>query len=154
MVMFLATYSYRHLHIRETARKHEMTEEKPKVLIVDDLEDMRMVLRLTLERSGWRVFEAEDGYDALHIAQEIQPDVIVMDFDMPKLDGLQACQQLKDTPRLAQVPILIYTGTYANHIRSAAYDAGAFDFLSKPILPKELREKVRDAYNQAHVAHR
>ncbi|MFP4322182.1 MAG: response regulator [Anaerolineales bacterium] len=131
-----------------------MTSDKPKVLVVDDLEDMRMILRLTLERSGWRIFEAEDGQDAIDMALEIHPDVIVMDFDMPMLDGLQTCQQIKDMPALAQTPIIIYTGTYANHIRAAAYDAGAYDFLTKPILPAELREKVHQAYQQHAIAPR
>jgi len=118
----------------------------PKILVVDDLNDMRIILRLTLEKSGWQVIEAEDGLQAVEITQKEHPDVIIMDYNMPQMDGVRACKTIKAESTLAKIPILIYTGAFSATVRDAALEAGASAFLTKPILPTELREKVSAAY--------
>lgn len=120
-----------------------------KVLVVDDNFDMRMIIRLTLERSGWLVIDAEEGQDAIQKTRAEMPDVIVMDYNMPLMDGVTACGHITSTPELAHIPILIYTGAYTEHTRNLAMQAGAFDFMSKPLLPAEIRNKVENAYKKS-----
>lgn len=113
-----------------------------KILIVDDLSDMRMLLGLTLRRNNWAVIEAHNGLEAIDIAKKEQPHVILMDYDMPQMDGLEACQVLRQTDETAHIPIIIYTGYSASHVRDDALDAGATAFLIKPITPARLREEI------------
>ena len=112
------------------------------VLIVDDLPDMRMVLKLTLQRNGWTILEAEDGNQALEIARKDHPDLIIMDYNMPMENGIETCKKIKGDPALMDIQILIYTGAYATSIHQEAIQAGADAFLTKPILPAELRSTI------------
>lgn len=113
-----------------------------KILVVDDLSDMRMLLGLTLRRNQWEVLEAEDGVQAVEAAINEQPDVILMDYDMPNMNGLDACSQISADDRTAHIPIVIYTGYSASHVREDAINAGATTFLIKPITPARLREEI------------
>lgn len=127
--------------------------EKPKILVVDDLADMRMVLGMTLRRSNWDVVEAEDGLEAITLAQQERPDVILMDYNMPNMNGIDSCRYIKNDPELNSIPVVIYTGAYATDVREAAVTAGADHFLTKPILPSDLRATIDMAYQQARKAY-
>lgn len=116
-----------------------------KILVVDDLSDMRTLLGLTLKRSKWQVIEAVNGEDAITIAHQEMPDVILMDYDMPKMNGLEACKILTQDPTTAHIPIIVYTGYGASHVRDQVLAAGATSFLLKPITPKLLREEIQIA---------
>jgi two-component system alkaline phosphatase synthesis response regulator PhoP len=122
----------------------------PRVLVVDDLPDMRAVFVLTLRRTGWEVLEAGDGVEAIEAAHVYHPDVILMDYNMPVLDGIEACRQIKNQPAFNDTPVLIYTGAFASNVRDAALNAGAEAFLTKPILPTDLRDEVYKAYEKYH----
>ena len=113
-----------------------------KVLVVDDLSDMRMLIGLTLRRNKWSVLEAKHGEHAIEVAQSEHPDVILMDYDMPTMNGLEACQALTTNPDTKNIPVIIYTGYSASHIRDDALNAGAKDFLLKPITPTKLRKEI------------
>lgn len=115
-----------------------------KILVVDDLSDMRMVLTMTLKRSGWSVLEAEDGGQAIALTIQELPDVILMDYNMPNMNGIDACREIKTNPKTRHIPILIYTGAYASDVRDAALEAGADQFLTKPLMPAQLRETVHN----------
>jgi len=128
-------------------------QRNPKILVVDDLLDMRMVLGLTLKRSGWEVVEAEDGLQAVQAARLERPDVIIMDYNMPHMNGIEACHEIKHDPDLQQIPIVIYTGAYASDVKEAALAAGADTFLTKPILPADLRAEVKAAYERSQQAY-
>ncbi len=114
------------------------------ILVVDDLADMRMLLGLTLRRNGWNVIEANNGEQALDAAYAQQPDIILMDYDMPGMNGLEVCEILRTEPETAEIPIIIYTGYGASHMRSQALQAGAQAFLLKPITPSQLREEIEE----------
>ncbi|PJF42911.1 MAG: two-component system response regulator [Phototrophicales bacterium] len=113
-----------------------------KILVVDDLSDMRMLLGLTLRRNQWEVIEAEDGEQAIELARAEQPQVILMDYDMPNMNGLEACKRLVSDEVTAHIPVVIYTGYSASHVREDALSAGATTFLIKPITPARLREEI------------
>ena len=119
--------------------------EMPKILIADDLEDMRVLVRLMLGRQGWEIFEAEDGSVAVELSRSEMPNVILMDYNMPILDGIEACKVIKATDETKHIPILIYTGASVADIRDAALDAGATNFLTKPILPPDLLREIKKA---------
>lgn len=123
---------------------------KPVVLVVDDMFDARMLMKITLERSGWLVLEASDALEAINTAHEHQPDVILMDYNMPDKTGVEACADLKQHPNTSQIPIIIYTGVGLLETKQQALDAGAVLFLRKPILPKDLVEHINRIYQEAY----
>lgn len=115
-----------------------------RILVVDDLADMCTLLGLTLRRNGWEVLEARNGEEAVAMARTDQPDLILMDYDMPKMNGLDACRIITSDPATAHIPVIIYTGYSAVHVRDEALGAGATSFLLKPITPTRLREEIED----------
>jgi two-component system phosphate regulon response regulator PhoB len=118
------------------------------VLVVDDLNEGRALMRFPLERDGWRVLEASDGSQAVVIALKEQPHIILMDYNMPFVNGIEACRQIKGNTSTAHIPVIIYTGLNLGDIRRQALEAGAYDFLVKPILTDELLALIRVAYQQ------
>lgn len=120
-----------------------------KILVVDDLSDMRMLLGLTLKRNNWNVVEAHNGAEAIDVAKAEQPHVILMDYDMPEMDGLEACGALSNDSDTSHIPIIIYTGYSASHVRDDALEAGAASFLIKPITPARLREEISNLIQDA-----
>lgn len=126
--------------------------KSPHILIVDDQMDMRLVLKITLERAGWIISEAADGAEVMAAIQRQQPDVILLDYNMPELNGLEACKLVKADLHTQHIPVVMYTGAYAEGLREASLAAGAEAFLTKPILPKELREKLAAIYETHYGA--
>jgi diguanylate cyclase (GGDEF)-like protein len=120
---------------------------KDLVLIVDDDPTLRMIARATLEKSGFRVEEAEDGEQALKKFIQHHPAVIMMDVEMPKLNGFEACKRIREDAVGAHIPILITTGLEDFDSINRAYSAGATDFLAKPInwqlIPHRIRYVLR-----------
>ena len=115
------------------------------ILIVDDDQRSRDVLKLVLEGKGHRVSEAENGEDALKSVEAEPPDVVLLDVVMPKIDGFEACRRLKADPRTAHIPVLMVTGLTERDDRIKGIDAGANDFINKPIDAQELALRVRNA---------
>jgi CheY-like chemotaxis protein len=113
----------------------------PLVLIVDDVEDTRMLYAETLAEAGFRVAEAFDGEHGLFKVGALTPSLIVMDISMPTLDGVEATRRLKADPGTATIPIVILSG-HAQHLERAA-DAGADILLRKPCTPDELLAALR-----------
>lgn len=116
-----------------------------KILIVDDLPEMRTMLNLTLSKSGWDVIEASNGEEAVQKATDELPQVILMDYNMPIMNGVDACKAIKSKTDTQEIPVLIYTGANALEIKEAALEAGAVNFLTKPILPSDLRKAIEAA---------
>lgn len=112
-------------------------------LIVDDDPVIRQLARAALERSGWSVEEAENGSDALGVFQRLPPDVVLLDVMMPGMDGFATCAALRTLPEAAHVPVLIMTGLDDHDSITRAYDAGATDFLTKPLNGLLLAHRVR-----------
>jgi CheY-like chemotaxis protein len=109
------------------------------VLIADDFADTRSMLRQMLETQNYCVLEAADGQEAVEVAQRACPNLILMDLNMPLLDGLEAVQQIRECQELCRnVPILAITAFDTYGMKEAAIEAGCDDYLTKPIDADEL----------------
>jgi len=119
------------------------SSKSPLVLIVDDFADNREMYGQFLEFSGFRVAEAQNGYEALEKAFALRPDLIVMDLSLPGLDGWEATRRLKADDRTRATPVIALTGhALAGHSKGAM-DAGCDAFITKPCLPERLLEEIK-----------
>ncbi|MCU1267871.1 MAG: two-component response regulator [Acidobacteria bacterium] len=116
---------------------------RPTILVVDDFDDTRWLLRTWLERRGFRVIEAENGLEAVSEAQSGSPDLIIMDLEMPELDGLGATRQIRELAELAGVPIVAVSAYGAEQFRGLALQAGCNEYVSTPFEPAELERLIR-----------
>lgn len=118
-----------------------MTNEPRTILVVDDFDDTRLLLRTWLERRGFRVVEAVNGLQAVDQADTESPDLIIMDMQMPELDGLSATRRI----RMAHdsVPILAVSAYGADQFRDLALAAGCNDYVSTPFEPAMLEQVIR-----------
>lgn len=116
-----------------------------KILVVDDEAANRLLLHELLEPHGYAVAEAANGEDALDLARTTQPDVILLDVMMPRLDGFEVCRRLKAAPETSPVPVLIVSSLSARQERLQGIEAGANDFVTKPIDRADLLLRVRNA---------
>jgi len=117
-----------------------------KVLVVDDIAYSRRALRSVFLSAGWAVLQAEDGQQALEMARSERPDLVVSDILMPKMDGFQFCRAIKSDPALQKIPVVFYTGSYADAAdREFGLSLGAAAYLLKPLEPKELITAVTRA---------
>ena len=114
-----------------------------RVLVVDDEEDIRDVLKITLEAEKYEVIEAENGEEALKIIAQKTPDLVLLDYKMPKMDGRTLCNLIKKDLLLAHLPIIMVTGKGEINDRIEGIDAGADDYVVKPFEPKELLARIR-----------
>ena len=106
----------------------------PSVLVAEDSEDTRIMLKRAFELKGYRVFEAEDGQQALDVARRYRPSLIVMDLNMPVLDGLEAIKNFRKLEREGEhVPIIAITAYNVYGMEEAALEAGSNIYLSKPL---------------------
>ena len=108
------------------------------ILIVDDEPPILDLVRFTLEDAEVRVVEASDGVEALALARRLRPDLILLDVHMPRLDGLEACRQIRRDPALAQTPIVMLTAAGQEADRARGREAGADEYLTKPFSPLAL----------------
>ncbi len=120
-----------------------MTESTATILIVDDLPAARETLKMLLSTGSYRIVEAACGAEAIRMARDIQPDLILLDVMMPEMDGYEVCRRLREDELLAEVPIIMVTALEDRSSRLRGLDAGADDFISKPYDTAELRSRVR-----------
>lgn len=114
-----------------------------KVLLVDDEPDILELLRYNLEREGLKVFTASNGRDGLKMAKSERPDLIVLDIMMPGMDGVEVCNQLRSLPEFKQTLIAFLTARGEDYSQIAGFDAGADDYITKPVKPKVFVSKVK-----------
>jgi len=114
-----------------------------KILIVDDDPDIRDVLKLTLSEENYELLEARDGEEALKIIHENQPDLILLDYKIPKIDGREVCRRIKKDLLLRHLPIIMVTGKGDISDKVDGIEAGADDYVVKPFEPKELLARIR-----------
>ncbi len=114
-----------------------------KILIVDDEEDILDLLTYNFEQEGYEVFRAGDGVQALKIAEKERPDLIVLDIMMPKKDGVTTCMELRATPGLEDIPVVFLTARAEEYSEVAGFEAGADDYIYKPIKPRVLKSRVK-----------
>ncbi|MFO8112800.1 MAG: EAL domain-containing protein [Desulfosalsimonadaceae bacterium] len=117
-------------------------DKKIFILVVDDDPSARLLMKKTLEQKGFTVIEAENGRKAIAVFETLRPDLVLLDVNMPEMDGFEACRRLRAHPGGAAVPVMIITSTDASEDIRRAYDAGATDFMSKPISSLILKERV------------
>lgn len=121
---------------------------KPRVLIVDDDDDVRRLLRFILWREGYEAVEAGTGQQALALAVDASPALILLDVMMPDADGLDICRTLKGDPRTCGVPVIVVTAYFSAARRAEARLSGGADLIAKPFSPYMLIERVRAVMDQ------
>ena len=120
-----------------------MNNHKPILLIVDDDPTGREAIRSVLMNQDMDLYFATNGLEALQMASQLQPDLILLDVMMPEMDGFEVCRRLRADPLLAEVPVVMVTTLDDRESRLEGIQAGADDFISKPIDRAELRVRVR-----------
>lgn len=105
----------------------------PTILLVEDDEDTRYVMRLELEQRGYRVIEAEDGEKGVELARRESADIILMDLSLPGIDGLEATKQIRNDGRMRRVPIVAVTAHQETDFRLGAKESGFDAYVTKPI---------------------
>ena len=117
--------------------------EQPLVLVVEDYQDAREMYAAYLQFSGFDVAEAGNGLEAIEKAQELLPDIVLMDLALPRMDGWEATRRLKSNPRTRHIPIVALTGhALAGHAEGAR-EAGCDAFVTKPCLPDALVAEIK-----------
>ena len=116
---------------------------KPYILVVDDEPDLVWAIRRGLKRAGYEVLTAQDGLDALAVARRHHPALVILDINMPVLNGLEACLQMRSDPILASIPILFLTVYRTISDRVQGLDHGADDYMTKPFDLLEFEARIR-----------
>lgn len=120
-----------------------MKKKDIKILLVDDEPDILEIVGYNLEQAGYQVFKAENGKDAVKQAQKVKPHLIIMDVMMPEMDGMEACEKIREIPELKDTIITFLTARSEDYSQVAGFDVGADDYIAKPIKPKLLVSKVK-----------
>ena len=118
-------------------------KNKIKILLVDDEPDVIEILTYNLSNEGYEIFSANDGIKALKVANEILPNLIIMDVMMPNMDGIETCEELRKKIKFNNTIIMFLSARGEDFSYVAAFDAGADDYVNKPIKPKVLISKVK-----------
>ena len=118
-----------------------MTE--PLILLVEDEQPLVEVIRYNLEREGYRTAVAADGEEALLLMKEEPPDLVILDWMLPKLSGIEVCRQIRQQKHSRRLPVIMLTARGEESDRVRGLDAGADDYVTKPFSPKELNARVR-----------
>ena len=120
-----------------------MKKSEIKILCVDDEPDILEILKYNLSNEGYNVSTAADGKSAIEMAYNISPNLIIMDVMMPNMDGIEACEKLRSDDKFNDTIIMFLTARGEDYSHVAAYDAGADDYVTKPVKPKVLVSKVK-----------
>ena len=120
-----------------------MKKSDIKILCVDDEPDILEILKYNLSNEGYNVSTAADGKSAIEMAYNIRPNLIIMDVMMPNMDGIDACEKLRSDEKFNDTIIMFLTARGEDYSHVAAYDAGADDYVTKPVKPKVLVSKVK-----------
>lgn len=114
-----------------------------KILLVDDEPDILEIVAYNLKNEGYQIFTASNGYQALEAAKKIVPDLILLDIMMPEMDGIETCEKIRAIKNLENTIIAFLTARSEDYSQVAGFDAGADDYITKPIKPKLLVSKVK-----------
>lgn len=113
-----------------------------KLLIIDDEDDIRQILSYNLKKEGFDVYTAENGDAGIKMCKTVMPDLILLDVMMPEMDGIEVCEIIRKTPELEHILICFLTARSEDYTQIAGLDAGADDFVPKPVKPKVLISRI------------
>jgi chemosensory pili system protein ChpA (sensor histidine kinase/response regulator) len=130
------------------ANQQETLQTAPVVMVVDDSLTVRKITGRLLAREGYQVVTAKDGVDALQQLQDIKPAVMLVDIEMPRMDGFELTRNIRATPETRNIPIMMITSRTADKHRKVAFDLGVNVFLGKPYQEDELLEHVHQLINK------
>jgi chemosensory pili system protein ChpA (sensor histidine kinase/response regulator) len=119
------------------------SDDRPLALVVDDSITVRRVTERVLQRHGMRCITAKDGLDAIAVLQEAKPDIILLDIEMPRMDGYEFASHVRNDPRFATVPIIMITSRVGDKHRARAIELGVNDYLGKPYQDAQLLDAIR-----------
>jgi two-component system alkaline phosphatase synthesis response regulator PhoP len=122
----------------------------PKILIVDDDPDIIEILRYNLSLAGYEVKAASNGKEAIKKAKIFIPEIILLDVMMPEMDGIEACRLIREIPSLKNSRIIFLSARNEDYTQLSAFDAGADDYISKPVKPKILLKKISSIFKRIH----
>lgn len=125
------------------ASKCETSMDNAKILLVDDEQDILDLIKYNLEKEGFEVQTANNGREGLREARVFLPDLILLDVMMPEMDGMETCIQMKDLPELRHTIIAFLTARGEDYSQIAGFEAGADDYITKPIKPRVLVSRVK-----------
>jgi len=114
------------------------------LIIDDDLTTLKLV-KLVLQREGYQILTAKNGAEGLRKAEDVSPDLVILDIMLPGIDGYQVCHYLRTNPTTAHIPVLMFSSLDRPADQARAFKVGSDDYLTKPIKMAELLEKVRGA---------
>ena len=120
-----------------------MKKKDIKILLVDDEPDILEIVGYNLQNEGYQIFTASNGIEAIEQAKEITPHLILLDVMMPEMDGIEACEKIRDIEGLQDVIIAFFTARGEDYSQVAGFEAGADDYITKPVKPKVLVSKVK-----------
>jgi len=120
-----------------------MKKKDIKILLVDDEQDILEIVGYNLSQEGYKIVTASNGKEAIAVAKKERPQLIIMDVMMPEMDGMEACENIRKIPELSNVLITFLTARSEDYSQVAGFDAGADDYIAKPIKPKLLVSKVK-----------
>lgn len=127
-------------------------ENKYRLLLVDDEPDILEFLSYNLKKEGYNVYQAQTGKEAIKVALEIIPHLILLDVMMPEMDGVETCEQLRTYPELKHCIIAFLTARSEDYSQIAGFEAGADDYIAKPIKPKVIQSRIKALLKRHNVS--
>lgn len=113
------------------------------ILIVDDDDDIREIIEYSLKKEGFKVLTAENGEEGISLAKSNSPELIILDVMMPGMDGIEVCETLKSQPETSNIKICFLTARGEDYSQIAGFNAGADDYVNKPVKPKVLVSRIK-----------
>ncbi len=118
--------------------------KKAKILVVDDEVNITQILEFSMGAEGYEVITASNGEEAIDKARKEQPDLIILDIMMPRIDGYEACRILKANPLTKNIPVVLLTAKGRDVDKRLGYEVGATDYIVKPFSPNKLIERINE----------
>ncbi len=125
-----------------------MAEEKKRLLVVDDEQDMLLAVKLRLQASGYEVHTAVDGIEGLNLARQLKPDLIILDIMLPKMNGYKVSRFLKFDEEYKHIPVIMLTALAGDDDRTTGVETGANAYITKPFETQDLVDTVRKFLNE------
>ncbi len=127
-----------------------MSLKKFKILLVDDEPDILEIISYTLKNEGYSVYTADNGIEAIDLARKINPTLIILDVMMPQMDGVEACEIIRNDPEIGDTIITFLSARGEDYSQIAGFNAGADDYITKPIKPRVLKSKIKSLLRRSN----